>query len=172
MTTDRDEDLNYQIAALDCCTSAAETYSSWIQETWVREPICDWLESGSPLGTLGDVTMPIVYAAVARGDRILGAAAIVLDEMLDRPRWNPWLGLVYVDPMYREAGIGIALVDSLVQASERAGINELYLFCPPRLEHLYRRFNFKPIETREYDGVYAVTMSRRTETSNSDRGSG
>lgn len=168
MTTNRDENLDYQIARLDCCTSAARAYSSWIQEAWVREPICDWLENGSPLADFGNVTMPIVCAAIDPDDRILGAAAIVLDEMLDRPHWNPWLGLVYVDTPYRNAGIGMALVDNLIQESERVGINELYLFCPPRLERLYRKFGFAPIETREYDGVHAVTMARRARVSNPD----
>lgn len=159
----RQEGVEYRILPLDCCSAAARVYSNWIEQEWVREPICDWLESGSALGIVGDVQLPIVYSAIGAGDKILGAAAIVRDEVLDRPQWNPWLGLVYVDPPYRNSGIGLAVVHGLLQASDTAGINELYLFCPPQLEHLYRRFNFKPVEAREYDGVYAITMTRYSE---------
>ena len=158
--------VDYQVVPLNCCSPAAKRYSGWIEKKWVREPICDWLENGSPLGTLGDVTMPIVHSAVSPGGDLLGAAAIVLDEMLDRLQWNPWLGLVRVAEPYRNRGIGNAVIGSLLHASDTAGIDDVYLFCPPRLERWYRGFNFTPIETREYDGVYAVTMRRHNQSRN------
>jgi GNAT superfamily N-acetyltransferase len=163
MSTNSIDNVDYEIVPLECCSPAAKLYSGWIEKEWVREPICDWLESGSHLQTLGNVPMPIVYSAVSLGGNLLAAAAIVLDEMLDRRHWNPWLGLVYVAPEYRSCGIGSAVVTGLLQASDNAGIDDLYLFCPPELEQLYKRFNFKRIESREYDGVYAVTMKRHSE---------
>lgn len=161
MNTPAGPNVDYQIVALDPGSPNAQRYAHWIEDEWVREPICDWLESGTALGTFGDVTIPIVCAAVTPDDELLAAASIVLDEMLDRPQWNPWLGLVYVAEPYRSHGIGRAIVAGLIDAADAAGIAEVYLFCPPRLEAFYREFGFEPIETREYDGVYAITLRRR-----------
>lgn len=52
----------------------------------------------------GPAGVPSVFAALA-GERPVGMASLVVDDMPDRPELTPWLASVYVLPEWRGRGL-------------------------------------------------------------------
>jgi GNAT superfamily N-acetyltransferase len=121
-------------------------------------PIVDWLRV--PAGMTLSAGLPIVLGYFEGGAVLRGCGAILLDDMCDRPHWNPWLGCLYVLPPSRNQGVARRLVVGLIDAASRQGIRCLYLFCAPGLRGFYSSEGWRSIERRSYEGKDVEVMER------------
>jgi predicted N-acetyltransferase YhbS len=105
----------------------------------------------------GRDTVPMTLIALS-GDTLLGSASLIAHDMDTRMDLSPWLASVYVDPPYRERGIGSTLVGEIVGRAARLGFPALYLFTPDRAP-FYERLGWHVLEHTTYRGYAQTVMS-------------
>jgi GNAT superfamily N-acetyltransferase len=91
------------------------------------------------------------------GDRLLGSASLVAADLPSRDDLSPWLASVYVDPPFRNRGIGAALVNRVAQEARALGFPMLYLFTPDRAA-FYASLGWQVIELAEWNGLRVTVM--------------
>ncbi|WP_108446693.1 GNAT family N-acetyltransferase [Halomonas denitrificans] len=106
----------------------------------------------------GPAGVPSVFAALA-GERPVGMASLVVDDMSDRPELTPWLASVYVLPERRGRGLASTLVRRVEEEARAHGIARCFLYTPDQ-QALYRRLGWREREARDYGGE-AVTIMQR-----------
>ena len=133
-----------------------ETLARWHQAEWSQLNPGETLEQRiirmQPF--LNDKLIPSTY--IAFDDVLYGSAAIVANDMDNRPELSPWLASVFVYPEYRNRGIGSALVRHVMQQAHKNNIEKLYLYTPDR-EAFYHKLGWRHIETVHYHG-YEVSI--------------
>ncbi len=107
----------------------------------------------------GPAGVPSVFAALD-GERPVGMASLVAEDMSDRRELTPWLASVYVLPEWRGRGIASRLVRRVEEEARAHGHGLFYLYTPDQ-QSLYRRLGWVDVEQREYHGE-TVTIMRRT----------
>ena len=103
--------------------------------------------------------LPFMVVAI-EGNRLVGSAALVYEDLTTRKELSPWLASVFVKPEFRRKGVATTLVRHIEKSAEERGIRKLYLFT----EHargLYARLGWHDMEECEYQGVNVVIMSKR-----------
>ena len=103
--------------------------------------------------------IPFMVVAVDDG-RLIGSAALALEDMRTRKDLSPWLASVFVKPQFRNNGIATTLVRHIETAAMRRGIEKLFLYT----EHargLYLKLGWSDIEQCEYQGVDVAVMCKR-----------
>ena len=106
----------------------------------------------------GRSAIPIVFVAV-RGPVLIGSAALVSNDMKDRPELSPWLAAVYVKPEWRRSGIASMLISHAEEVAMSLCVATLYLFTEHQ-EQFYVRRGWNLIEHTEYSGVSVSVMKR------------
>lgn len=106
----------------------------------------------------GPAGVPSVFAALA-GERPVGMASLVVDDMSDRRALTPWLASVYVLPEWRGRGLASRLVRRVEEEARAHGVERCYLYTPDQ-QALYRRLGWRDREARDYRGE-AVTIMQR-----------
>ena len=101
--------------------------------------------------------LPRVLGAFDAGV-LIGIGAILLDDMDDRPEWNPWIGCLFVIPTARSVGVGSTLVQFLIAEACQLRLEKLFGFCQPSLVPFYESFGFQSIETRVFEGELQQTI--------------
>lgn len=141
-------------------SSHVATLAGWIHAEWGH------LHSGRDFaaavghlrGDCGLAGVPSVFAAMD-GERPVGTASLVVDDMSDRRELTPWLASVYVLPEWRGRGIASRLVRRVEEEAQAHGVERFYLYTPDQ-QALYRRLGWQDVEEREYRGE-AVTIMQR-----------
>lgn len=100
--------------------------------------------------------IPTTLVAVEDG-KLLGAAAILKEDLRTRPAFSPWLGGVYVKEEYRGKGIGRALVAAAEKLAGEMGVLTLYLYTFDA-QRFYRQLGWKVLEKTSYQGFDATIM--------------
>lgn len=144
-----------------------ETLAQWHQEEWSQLNPGETLEQRiirmQPF--LNDKPIPSMYIAF---DTVFsGSAAIVENDMDNRPDLSPWLASVFVIPEYRNQGIGSALVHHVMQQAQQSSIDKLYLYTPDR-EAFYHKLGWRRIDTENYHGHEVSIMEADLTTWNLD----
>ena len=134
--------------------------SRWLLDEWGDR---------SPLGTVegmgGDLrdrvqrdALPLALLA-HENNAPVGTVSLKIREVEIRPRYEHWLGTLFVPESRRRMGIGSLLVGAAVDEARRLGINELYLYTR-RLEtqRLYQQLGWAEVEWLEYRGRPAIIM--------------
>ncbi|WP_435389741.1 GNAT family N-acetyltransferase [Halomonas sabkhae] len=106
----------------------------------------------------GPAGVPSVFAAMS-GERPVGMASLVVDDMSDRRDLTPWLASVFVLPEWRGHGIASRLVRRVEEEAEAHGVGRCYLYTPDQ-QSLYRRLGWQDVEEREYRGEVVTIMQR------------
>jgi N-acetylglutamate synthase-like GNAT family acetyltransferase len=70
---------------------------------------------------------------------------------------SPWLASVYVDPPFRNRGIGASLVQRVAQEARTLGFPTLYLFTPDRAA-FYANLGWQVVERDEWNGCQVTVM--------------
>lgn len=109
----------------------------------------------------GPAGVPSVFAALA-GERPVGMASLVVDDMSDRRELTPWLASVYVLPEWRGHGIASRLVRRVEAEARVHGVGRLFLYTPDQ-QALYRRLGWRSREERDYCGEAVTIMQRDLE---------
>lgn len=100
---------------------------------------------------------PISFALVAHeGEIYRGSVLVIASDMAERPQYTPWIAALWVDPSFREEGIGAALVDQAVLATRHLGIPKIYLSATRARRNFYLKRGWQKIE--EDVGEHALTI--------------
>jgi len=100
--------------------------------------------------------VPQTFVAVD-GQRLLGSASLVAADLPSRDDLSPWLASVYVDPPFRNRGVGAALVKRVAQEAQLLGFPTLYLFTPDRAA-FYANLGWQIVERDEWNGCQVTVM--------------
>ena len=91
----------------------------------------------------------------------LGTVSLKIQEMDIRPKYEHWLGTLYVHPDFRGVGIGSALVRAAEEQAQRLRTEHLYLYTRhAETETIYARLGWQTIEEPVYHGRPALIMRR------------
>lgn len=138
-----------------------ETVAIWQHEAWGHfNPTLDFAGRCDVVRRdCGEGGVPRVFVAMA-GERPVGTASLVVDDMEVRPDLMPWLASVFVLPEWRGQGIASRLVRRVEEEARAAGIETFYLYTPDQ-QALYRRLGWEDRETLHYRGEEVTVMRRR-----------
>jgi polyamine oxidase len=95
-------------------------------------------------------------------DHLLGSVSLIDDDEL--PGWErtaPWLASLYVRPKARGLGLGSRLVDEVVAAARRLGVDDVHLFTDGQ-EDWYLERGWRTVATADAHGHAVAVMVRRT----------
>lgn len=107
---------------------------------------------------LGPAPMPFTLVA-HRGERFLGTASVVANDLAARPAYTPWLAAVFVEPEARGAGVAAALVRQATERAFRLPIDRLYLNAKPAVAPLYETLGWRLVEA-DVGGLAIYAMAR------------
>ena len=105
---------------------------------------------------LSGAKIPAMYIAVD-GSALMGTAALVESDMDSHTELSPWLASVFVNPDYRQRGVGAALVKKVMEEARIQGISPLYLFTPDQ-QRFYESLGWEFIAHENYRGGNATLM--------------
>ena len=105
----------------------------------------------------GHRQIPTVVIAL-EGKAALGSAMLIDHDMDTRMELTPWLAGVFVAPDYRGRGIGVALVERIVEEARALAIQRLNLYTPSA-EQFYARRGWLLQERTNYRGADVTVMS-------------
>ena len=133
--------------------------AAWIENEWGHDSV--ELTFDNIYSTLlKQVTIhqiPETFVAVENG-KFLGTASIVEDDMSTRPGLTPWLASVFVDPEFRNKGVGSELVKTIMKEAKIIGIKKLYLWTANKMD-FYSKLGWNFFEQTEYRGKIVTIMS-------------
>jgi N-acetylglutamate synthase-like GNAT family acetyltransferase len=104
--------------------------------------------------------LPVAFVALssnAPDAAPIGTASLTPDDLETRPDLTPWLASVYVQAEHRRAGVGAALVGTVVAHARRLGIETLYLFTEDRTD-FYEQLGWSLVGTEIYRGHPVTVM--------------
>lgn len=105
---------------------------------------------------LSDNLVPSTF--IAKGDDLIGSAAITENDMDTRPELTPWLASVFVAPEYRNQEVGSRLVKHVMQQAKDATMDTLYIFTPDRVS-FYEKLGWQVFNEEEYREHWVTVMS-------------
>ncbi|MDT8895224.1 GNAT family N-acetyltransferase [Halomonas sp. I1] len=153
-------DSGLPLVRIDAHSPHVATLAGWTHAEWGHlNPGRDLAATiGHLRADCGSAGVPSVFAAMD-GERPVGMASLVVDDMSDRRELTPWLASVYVLPEWRGRGIASRLVRRVEEEARDHGVERFYLYTPDQ-QALYRRLGWQDVEEREYRGE-AVTIMQR-----------
>ena len=107
----------------------------------------------------GRSEIPTTLIAVD-GPELVGSAALVKNDMKERPELSPWLAAVYVKPDRRKRGIASALISRIESSATSLGEEILYLFTEYQ-EHFYARRGWSLMEHADHFGTPVAVMKKQ-----------
>ncbi|AMC99383.1 GNAT family N-acetyltransferase [Halomonas chromatireducens] len=139
-------------------TVASWTYAEWghLNPAYTAET---WREAFRR--ECGDGGVPSVFVAM-QGDRPVGTAALMAEDMASRRDLTPWLASVFVLPEWRGQGIAARLIRRVEEEAAACGIDQFYLYTHDQ-QGLYRRLGWCDHEILNYRGEEVTIMLRRLE---------
>ncbi|MCG8291836.1 GNAT family N-acetyltransferase [Pseudomonas entomophila] len=93
------------------------------------------------------------------GDRLLGSAALAVDDLPERPELGPWLACVFVSPQARGQGLAERLIEGICKHARDSGISTLYLHTHDQHAY-YAKRGWRLVERFEAWGEGQWLMSR------------
>ncbi len=107
---------------------------------------------------------PIPTALVAHeGDRFIGTVSVIVCDEETRPHYTPWVAALWVEPEYRQQGIGAALVDKTAEFAFGAGAGRVYLLAGPHRRSFYEGLGWSVLETLD-DGMFILIRDAQEST--------
>ena len=107
----------------------------------------------------GQQNLPCAFLAHSANGCPYGTVSLVECDYAPRGDLTPWVADMYVDPAYRNRGIGSALVGYLEQQARAGGISNLYLITRHQ-KHFYQQLGWTVLNELYYQEVVAVLMKR------------
>ena len=101
--------------------------------------------------------IPTTFVATVDSEPV-GSASLVLCDMDTRQDLSPWLGSVYVLPVFRRRGIGTALVSYALTRAREFGVERLYLWTDSAAS-LYERLGWRQFCQELYQGRSVLVMA-------------
>ena len=104
--------------------------------------------------------IPINYVA-CKGEQLVGTFNLMQSDPPARKDLSPWFASLYVEPTFRNQGIGTLLVKHAVSIAKRFEIKKLYL-CTPAQQKMYEKLGWKPIDEVKFRGKVVTIMEIST----------
>jgi GNAT superfamily N-acetyltransferase len=140
-----------KIQCITECLELLPTLVEWERAEWGD----DWAKVVEQ--ATASNTVPTIFVALD-GDQPMGCAMLIEYDMTTRLDLTPWLGGIFVHPAYRKRGVASALVRHAMDKAEQTGIPTWWLYTASSRQ-LYERFDWKYVETVQYEGE-SVTLMR------------
>ena len=102
--------------------------------------------------------LPCSWIALVDGTPA-GSVTLELDGVEPRPELTPDLAGLFVLPVYRNRGIGSALVRTCEDGARTFGVRHLYLYTE-EAEALYQRLGWETIDRAQFQGEDAAIMRK------------
>lgn len=96
----------------------------WFWKTWGSEDNRMFYEDCMRHSRESDV--PCFYIIKDAG-RIIGTVALLRNELVSRQDLTPWLACLYVDPTYRNQGLGFKMMEEVCKKAAGMGYQHVYL---------------------------------------------
>jgi len=104
--------------------------------------------------------IPLTLVAIHNNKPIATANLKKSVPVLDAPKNKIWLGSFYVEPSYRNKGIGSRMLKAICNEAVRLGHNEIYLFSSdPEMPNWYKKYSWEVVNKLPYQG-HIVTIMR------------
>ena len=148
------------IVNLSAKTDMIDTLATWHYGEWGDLYPGETLESFKTelYASLSPEPVPATFIAIDNGV-LLGSISVLHKDMdIDAP-WTPWLANLYVNPDYRQRGIGKQLIQYLLEYCTAHAINQLYLFTPASRTY-YESLGWKVLKSLRYHGQEVDIMHR------------
>ncbi len=133
------------------CPEHIPQLACWFQDEWglsdrecTLESRCQELRE-----KIDENSLPLTMVALARGE-LLGTYSLDLTDLDIRPDLSPWLASVFVNPKYRQMGLGTLLVKKSLQHAQRLGISTFYLYTKSHRASWYASVGWQTIEELFY----------------------
>lgn len=132
--------------------------AQWFKDEWGQWPQHQSIEkSVAKLGArLGPNSTEQVLVAFD-GDKPIGTASLIIQEMTTHPHLHYWLGDLYVLPEHRNLGVGRKLIDGVLGSARKIDAKEVHLYTSDQ-EVLYSKLGWRTVEYASYDGHQVVIM--------------
>jgi len=107
--------------------------------------------------------IPSTFIAI-ENNMIVGSISLLAKDMdvEINATWTPWLANLFVQPKYRNKGIGKKLIQYLVEYAMHQGIKELFLFTQ-RNKDYYEQLGWSAIHNKNYNGEQVDIMKLQIE---------
>lgn len=116
-----------------------ETVTKWLWLQW-GEPYNYLFWKTLVKSCLSTSTLPQAYLAISELGEAIGTACLWRCDLLSRQDLTPWLACLFVDPQYRQMGVGKRLQYHCCQQAKKMGFRMVYLFS--ELEGYYEAFGW------------------------------
>lgn len=140
---------------------AFDSWSHFYPGKTLEETIADFRVAGQ------EERLPVFLVALSDGLAIGTASLVANDDLPNFDSLTPWLASVYVDPKWRKAGIGLALVKEILDRARWLQYEEVYLWTEDKEEY-YRKRGWRLLDTAYFHGVKVSVMSMRVDGSGND----
>lgn len=135
------------------------TLARWHHSEWAYLRPGDSIEAriSRLRGCCGHREIPTVVIAFT-GSTLVGSAMLVEHDMDTRMELSPWLAGVFVAPDHRRSGVGVTLVQRVIDDATALGVQRLYLYTPSA-EQFYAGRGWSLVERTSYRGADVAVMS-------------
>jgi N-acetylglutamate synthase-like GNAT family acetyltransferase len=147
-----------QIVPLEHAPKFACTIADWIESEWGVLDILDYYKLISE-NKKNDADFPQCLIAISGDDRVMGTISILLDDMNIRPNLNPWLGCLYVDPIYRCRSVAKCLFAACEVLAHEKKIPKLYLWTS-KIHSMAEKFGWSHIERVIFENENVYIMEK------------
>lgn len=105
---------------------------------------------------LTDAAIPKMFIC-EEANQVMGSSSLTAADMDTRTDLNPWLANVYVNPHYRNKGLGKLLVNAVIEHARAIGLQKIYLFTADKAD-FYRALGWSMISHEDYKGEMVTIM--------------
>lgn len=117
----------------------SDTLAEWLYRQFhyefVHQSLAQWQQEFAAGQSNGECQALI---ALDHG-QLLGSAALMRNDLPQRPDLGPWLACVFVTPQARGRGIAESLIESLCEHARSTGASRLYLHTQERRDYYLKR---------------------------------
>lgn len=99
--------------------------ANWLWEEWGNRHNYNFFESFVN-NCLKEEDLPQLFGAF-EDEQLLGCVTLIRNDLMSRQDLTPWLSALYIDPAYRDKGIGTLLQDYVVKKAQELGYQQVYL---------------------------------------------
>jgi predicted N-acetyltransferase YhbS len=95
--------------------------------------------------SFGSEPIPTAFMA-HEGECFVGAVSVIANDEERRPQYTPWVAALWVEPEYRQKGIGAALVGRATEFAFATGAQRVYLLSRERRRAYYEGLGWAVLE--------------------------
>ena len=147
------------IAAVSDRPDLAPIVARWRVDAFFDHP-GGWTVEAMTAAILAPPAGPEETFVLFDGDRPVGTAGLVRDDLEARPDLTPWLAGVFVEPAFRGRGYATALIRRVETFARAASVPAMWLYTGTA-EPFYARLGWRRVGMEQENGQAVALMRRR-----------